>query len=106
MDIENGYISYIYPKFTFFSALYVQKLSWIIMILEKFLAATKQFYEWFSSSVPLSVCPSACHTFLIMVSSSYHQQIFRSYYPWKRWCPCKRSKSEVKGQGDWGQNTT
>ena len=24
---------------------------------------------------------------------------FRSYYQWQRWCPCKRSKSEVKGQG-------
>ena len=34
-----------------------------------------------------------------MFLSSYHPEIFRSYYYWQTWCPCKRSRSEVKGQG-------
>ena len=53
-----------------------------------FLAATKQLYEWF--------CPSVRHTFLTMFPSSYHHEIFRSYYQWQKWCPCKRSRSKVK----------
>ena len=79
-----------------------------------FLAATKQLYEWFSPSVCLSVrpsvClsvrPSVCHTFLTMFPSSYHHEIFRSYYQWQKWRPCKRSRSEVKGQGHRGHNPT
>ena len=67
-----------------------------------FLAATKQLYEWFSPSVCLSVRPSVRHTFLTMFPSSYHE-IFRSYYQWQKWCPCKRSRSEVKGQGHRGK---
>ena len=59
-----------------------------------FLAATKQLYEWFSPSV----CLSVRHTFLTMFPSSYHQEIFRSYYQWQKWRPCKKSRSEVKGQ--------
>ena len=31
-----------------------------------------------------------------MFLSSYHHEIFRSYYHWQKWCPCKRSRSEVK----------
>ena len=77
-----------------------------------FLAATKQLYEWFSPSVRLSVrlsvClsvrPSVCHTFLTMFPSSYHHEIFRSYYQWQKWRPCKRSRSEVKGQGHRGHD--
>ena len=65
-----------------------------------FLAATKQLYEWFSPSVRLSVrpsvCLSVCHTFLTMFPSSYHHEIFRSYYQWQKWRPCKRSRSKVK----------
>ena len=69
-----------------------------------FLAATKQLYEWFSPSVRpsvrpsvcLSVCPSVCHTFLTMFPSSYHHEIFRNYYQWQKWRPCKRSRSKVK----------
>ena len=60
------------------------------------LAATKQLYEWFSPSVRPSVCPSVCHTFLTMFPSSYHHEIFRSYYQWQKWRPCKRSRSKVK----------
>ena len=70
------------------------------------LAATKQLYEWFSPSVCLSVCLSVCHTFLTMFPSSYHYEIFRSYYQWQKWRPCKRSRSEVKGQGHRGHNLT
>ena len=68
----------------------VFSLAWL------FLAATKQLYDWFSPSVRLSVCLSVCHTFFTMFPSSYHHEIFRSYYHGQKWCPCKRSRSEVK----------
>ena len=79
-----------------------------------FLAATKQLYDWFSPSVRPSVCLSVrpsvrlsvCHTFFTMFPSSYHHVIFRSYYHGQKWCPCKRSRSEVKGQGHRGQHPT
>ena len=75
-----------------------------------FLAATKQLYDWFSPSVRLSVRPSVrlsvCHTYFIMFPSSYYHEIFRSYYHGQKWCPCKRSRSEVKGQGHRGQHPT
>ena len=80
-----------------------------------FLGATKQLYEWYFPSVRLSVTPfklrpsslmngifcpsvclSVCHTFLTMFPSSYHHQIFRSYYQWQKRRPCKRSRSKVK----------
>ena len=57
-------------------------------------------------SVCLSVRPSVCHTFLTMFPSSYHHEIFRSYYKWQKWRPCRRSRSEVKGQGHRGHNPT
>ena len=71
-----------------------------------FLAATKQLYEWFSPSVCPSVRPFVGHTFLTMFPSSYHHEIFRSYYQWQKWCACKRTRSEVKDQGHRGQNPT
>ena len=40
--------------------------------------------------------PSVRHTFLIMFPSSYHHEVFRSYYQWQKWCQCKRSRSKVK----------
>ena len=53
---------------------------------QHFLAATKQLYKWYfpsvCPSVHLSVCPSVRHTFLTMFPSSYHHEIFRSYYQW------------------------
>ena len=57
-----------------------------------FLAATKQLYKWYfpsvcpsvCPSVRPSVCPSVCHTFLTMFPSSYHHEIFRSYYQWQK----------------------
>ena len=45
-----------------------------------------------------SVRPSVCNTFLTMFPSSYHHEIFRSYYQWQKWRSCKRSRSGVKGQ--------
>ena len=39
-----------------------------------FLAATKQLYKWYF--------PFVRHTFLTMFPSSYHHEIFRSYYQW------------------------
>ena len=51
---------------------------------------------WKVQSVCLSVCLSVCHTFLIMFPSSYHHEMFRMYYQWQKWRPCKRSRSEVK----------
>ena len=61
-----------------------------------------------SNSPKMSVCPSVClsvrHTFLTMFPPSYHHEIFRSYYQWQKWRPCKRSRSEVKGQGHRGHD--
>ena len=45
-------------------------------------------------SVRLSVPPSVCYTFFTMFLSSYHPEIFRSYYHWQMWCPCRRSRSQ------------
>ena len=51
---------------------------------------------WMVQSVRPSGCPSVRHTFLTMFSSSYHHEIFRSYYQWQKWRPYKRSRSKVK----------
>ena len=52
-----------------------------------------------TGSVLPSVRPSVrlyvCHTFFTMFPSSYHHEIFRSYYHGQKWCPCKRSKVKV-----------
>ena len=53
---------------------------------------------WMVMSVGQSIRPSVCasvHHFT-MFPSSYHQEIFKSYYQWQKWCPCKRSRSKVK----------
>ena len=53
-----------------------------------FLAATGQLYM--NGSFCLFVTPfSLC---------SHHHEIFRNYYQWLKWGPCKRSRSEIKGQ--------
>ena len=57
-------------------------------------------------AVRLSVRLSVRHTFSTMFPSSHHHEIFRSCYQWQKWRPCKRSRSEVKGQGHWGQQPT
>ena len=85
------------------------KLAWnlVFQCMGKiFLAATKQLYKWYFPSVRLSVCLSVRHTFLTMFPSSYHHEIFWSYYQWQKWRPCKSSRSEVKGQGHRGHNPT
>ena len=43
-----------------------------------------------------SICLSVRHTFFTMFPSSYHHEIFGSYYHGQKWCPCKRSRSKVK----------
>ena len=105
-------IAYIWNIFMFsvymhISALYILFAPWSYSShWLMFLAATKQLYEWFSPSVCLSVRLSVRHTFLTMFPSSYHHEIFRSYYQWQKWCPCKRSRLEVKGQGHRGHDPT
>ena len=68
----------------------------IILLISITLAATKQLCEWFGPSVTLSVRLSH---FFTKFPSLYHHEIFRSYYQCQTWCPCKRSRSEIKGQG-------
>ena len=60
--------------------------------------------EHFYPSVYLSVRPPVCYTFFTMFLSLYHHDIFRNYYHWQTWCPCKRSRSEVKGQSHRGHD--
>ena len=110
--VHQSYIRYSERRST--SAVPASHYCWCkyakVWAIAMFLAATKQLYEWFSPSVRPSVCPSVrlsvCHTFLTMFPSSYHHKIFRSYYQWQKWRPCKRSRSEVKGQGHRGHNPT
>ena len=47
---------------------------------------------------PVAAFKSLRFALLTMFPSSYHHEIFRSYYQWQKWRPCKRSRSEVKGQ--------
>ena len=56
---------------------------------------TWYLYQICNTDVRLSVCLSVRHTFLTMFQSSYHHEIFRSYYQWQKWRPCKRSKVKV-----------
>ena len=76
------------------------------IIVLTILAATKQLYEWSCPSVRPYVRTSVRRIFFTMFPLSYHHEIFRSYYQWLKWCACKRSRSEVKGQGHRGQNPT
>ena len=80
---------------------YISNLSSMIPASNTFLAATKQLYV-----VRPSVCLSVHHTFFTMFPSLYHHEIFRSYYHGQKCCPCKRSRSKVKGQGHKGQHPT
>ena len=50
---------------------------------------------------PVAAFKSLRFALFTMFPSSYHHEIFRSYYQWQKWCPCKRSKvkvTEVKTQ--------
>ena len=67
------------------------------------LAVTKQLLEHFCLSVRVPVCLlHIFHYVLILVSSCNSH----SYYQWQKWCPCKRSMSDVKGQGHRGPDPT
>ena len=77
---------------------------WSLYFIDVF--SCDQAALWIVQSVRPSVRLSVCHTFLTMFPSSYHHEIFRSYYHWQKWRPCKRSRSEVKGQGHRGHNPT
>ena len=76
------------------------------LVMPSFLFSCDQAALWMVQSVCLSVCLSVCDTVFTMFLSSYHHEIFRSYYHWQKWCPCKRSRSEVKGQGHRGHDPT
>ena len=76
-----------------FNAMLIMQHMWSNVVhWSGFLAATKQLYKWYCPYVR----PSVCHTFFTMFPSSYHHEIFRSYYHSQKWCPCKRSRSKVK----------
>ena len=50
--------------------------------------------------IRLSVCLSVRPSVTPFSQCSCHRIIiFRSYYHWQKWCPCKRSRSEIKCQG-------
>ena len=67
----------------------------ISLKIANFSAAIKQRNE--------HACPFVCHTIFTMFLLFYHE-IFSSNYHWQKGCPCKISRSEVKGQGQRGQN--
>ena len=50
-----------------------------------------------------SVHLSACDTFFNNVPVIVTSWNFRNNYHWQKWCPCKRSRLEVKFQGHGGQ---
>ena len=78
-------------------------LSWAIAILTVFVIfSCDQAVLWMVQSV----CPSVRRTFLAMFPSSYHHEIFRSYYQWQKWRPCKQPRSEVKSQGHRGKKNS
>ena len=54
-------------------------------------------------SICPSVCLYVCYIFFTMFLSWYQHKIFTSCDHWQKWCPCKRSRSEVKSQGHRGQ---
>ena len=60
---------------------------------------------WMVQSVRLSVCPSVCMSHLfqyvpVLISSWNFQELLQ----WQKWGPCKRSRSEIKGQAHRGQS--
>ena len=60
---------------------------------------------WMVQSVCQSVCLSVCLSVTPLCLCSHHR-IIMSYYQWQKCRPCKRSRSEVKGQGHKGQHST
>ena len=81
--------------------------SWaLIAVTLSVIFSCDQAALWMVQSVRPSVRLSVRHTFLTRFLSTYHHGIFRSYYQWQKWRPCKRSRSEVKGQGHRGHDPT
>ena len=56
-------------------------------------------------SVRLSVCLLHLFHYVPIIVSSWNFQELLPYH-WQTWCPCKRSRSEVKGQGHRGKKTS
>ena len=106
------YYQFVYPRFI--PSCYKKTHTWIKssipMSLSPWIAycffSCDQAALWMAQSVRLSVCLSVCDTFFTMFPSLYHHGNFWSYYQWQKWCPWKRSRSEVKGQGHRGHNPT
>ena len=65
---------------------------------------------WMIQPVRLSVClyvrASVCQSVTPFWLWSHYRIIFRSYYQWQEWCPYKKSRSWVKGQGHRCHNPT
>ena len=66
-----------------------------------FLAATKQLYEWYFLSICPSVRLSHLFDYVPIIVSSWN---FQELSHWTRVRSCKRSRSEVKGQGHRGHD--
>ena len=74
-----------------------------------FVFSCDQAALWMVQSVCLSVCLSVCPSVRLSVTPFWlcsHHRIIMSYYQWKKWRPCKWSRSEVKGQCHRGHNLT
>ena len=85
----------------FCTLMYLDHLqNWLVYGHSLLIFSCDQAALWMVQSVRPSVCPSVRlsvrHTFLTRFLSTYHHEIFRSYYQWQKWRPCKRSRSEVK----------
>ena len=72
--------------------------------LEWFWVSRRIFVYFHHNTIVFFFKMSVCDTFLTMFLSSYLHEIFRSNYQWQKWCPCKRSRSEVKAQGHRGHD--
>ena len=104
------------PSYLYYGNPFTDKMPswyWIVPLDVTWLCELPQMIWIFSCDqaalrMAISVCPSVrlsvCDTFLTMFPSSYHHEIFRSYYQWQKWCLCKKSRSEVKGQGHRGHD--
>ena len=77
--------------------------------LKKFLAATKQLYEWFSPSVRLSVRPSVCPSVCLSHLFDY-VPIILSSWNFQELLPVTKvtsmQKVKVRGQGHRGHDPT
>ena len=78
----------------------IEVLQKFVLISNNYIFCCDQAVIWLVQSVRLSVCPSVCLSVRPSVPPfspcSHHHEIFRSYYHGQKWCPCKRSRSEVK----------